>query len=333
MTFHINDNGDPGKCSAQKGNCPFGATEAHFDTAQEARGAYEAQQESFLLRSLSKKEQKNKLDTKKIKFNSDSPGKQEYLYAFAQVRRRLEESGDDEYASYVDGVRNLVRAEHVNRLNTIIQNDPELINEVKEIARKRYDYNRSPEGIQEKLIDNNFKAGERAANSKIGIPTGGMARKMAIHETNPLKLSKLAGLVNDKARNTNKIKLFSRPILAEDDWSIARKELAANSNVPTKILDKWTYTGSLHEGLSRNTNISQSALREIYLHNRGLVQHTNRAVAEAENNEQFKITVNVLKNPKCTDELMKEIEFGDNFWTEEQRDEIKKLIEKKRSLI
>lgn len=41
MAFHVNDNGDPGSCSAQPGKCPFGGVEEHYPTADEARQAYE----------------------------------------------------------------------------------------------------------------------------------------------------------------------------------------------------------------------------------------------------------------------------------------------------
>lgn len=39
--FHINDAGDPGKCSAQPGNCPFGAEADHYGSRNDARKAYE----------------------------------------------------------------------------------------------------------------------------------------------------------------------------------------------------------------------------------------------------------------------------------------------------
>jgi hypothetical protein len=42
--YHINLKGDPGRCSAQKGQCPFGEDAAHYDTAQQARAAFERNQ-------------------------------------------------------------------------------------------------------------------------------------------------------------------------------------------------------------------------------------------------------------------------------------------------
>ncbi len=39
--FHINGKGEAGKCSASKGNCPFGEVEDHFASAEDARASYE----------------------------------------------------------------------------------------------------------------------------------------------------------------------------------------------------------------------------------------------------------------------------------------------------
>lgn len=41
--FHINPmTGNAGRCSAVNGRCPFGEADNHFDSIEEARGAYEA---------------------------------------------------------------------------------------------------------------------------------------------------------------------------------------------------------------------------------------------------------------------------------------------------
>lgn len=41
--FHINpETGDAGSCRATQGKCPFGSEEQHYDSANEARTAYEA---------------------------------------------------------------------------------------------------------------------------------------------------------------------------------------------------------------------------------------------------------------------------------------------------
>jgi len=46
--FHINPKtGNPGKCSAADGNCPFGSAETHFTSAEAARAAFEADHSSF----------------------------------------------------------------------------------------------------------------------------------------------------------------------------------------------------------------------------------------------------------------------------------------------
>lgn len=42
--FHVNEEGNPGQCSAQDGNCPFGADAPHFSTAEDARTHFEAVQ-------------------------------------------------------------------------------------------------------------------------------------------------------------------------------------------------------------------------------------------------------------------------------------------------
>lgn len=41
MAFHVNGKGEPGKCTAQPGRCPFGGLEDHHATVEEARLAYE----------------------------------------------------------------------------------------------------------------------------------------------------------------------------------------------------------------------------------------------------------------------------------------------------
>lgn len=40
--FHINDKGEPGKCRADQGKCPFGGQSKHYNTAADARKDYEA---------------------------------------------------------------------------------------------------------------------------------------------------------------------------------------------------------------------------------------------------------------------------------------------------
>ena len=39
--YHINNNGEAGLCRATKGSCPFGGSDEHFDSLEEARGQYE----------------------------------------------------------------------------------------------------------------------------------------------------------------------------------------------------------------------------------------------------------------------------------------------------
>lgn len=47
-TYHLNEAGEPGKCSAQKGKCPFGSSAQHYADKESARAAFEqAQPTSF----------------------------------------------------------------------------------------------------------------------------------------------------------------------------------------------------------------------------------------------------------------------------------------------
>ncbi len=39
--YHINGKGEAGRCSAQKGKCPFGGDLEHYSTPGDARRAYE----------------------------------------------------------------------------------------------------------------------------------------------------------------------------------------------------------------------------------------------------------------------------------------------------
>lgn len=41
--YHINENGDPGKCSAMPGNCPYGDDVNHFNSMEAARINFEKQ--------------------------------------------------------------------------------------------------------------------------------------------------------------------------------------------------------------------------------------------------------------------------------------------------
>jgi len=45
--FHINTAGEAGQCKAVNGKCPFGSESEHFTSAEAAREAFEARQESF----------------------------------------------------------------------------------------------------------------------------------------------------------------------------------------------------------------------------------------------------------------------------------------------
>lgn len=46
--FHVNpETGEPGRCRATEGYCPFGDADQHFSSADEARNAYEAQMADY----------------------------------------------------------------------------------------------------------------------------------------------------------------------------------------------------------------------------------------------------------------------------------------------
>lgn len=57
--FHVNAAGEPGQCSA-KINCPFGSSEEHFNTREEAREFYEKSQEATVLPETMSKSELNK---------------------------------------------------------------------------------------------------------------------------------------------------------------------------------------------------------------------------------------------------------------------------------
>jgi len=42
--YHLNDKGDPGRCKAEVGNCPFGSPADHYITKEDAAKAYELKQ-------------------------------------------------------------------------------------------------------------------------------------------------------------------------------------------------------------------------------------------------------------------------------------------------
>lgn len=45
--FHIKDDGNPGRCKAAAGNCPFGESAPHFDSSEDARKFYESSRGSI----------------------------------------------------------------------------------------------------------------------------------------------------------------------------------------------------------------------------------------------------------------------------------------------
>lgn len=53
--FHVNDSGEPGKCSAEKGGCPFGGDAQHYASPEDARTAFELSMAGKQIPSSSKK--------------------------------------------------------------------------------------------------------------------------------------------------------------------------------------------------------------------------------------------------------------------------------------
>lgn len=52
--FHINSKGEPGRCSAQHGGCPFGSEDEHYATREGASAAYERSMSDGTIQTLTK---------------------------------------------------------------------------------------------------------------------------------------------------------------------------------------------------------------------------------------------------------------------------------------
>lgn len=52
--YHVNNEGNPGPCGAEKGNCPFGGEEEHYSSFEDARMAYEQSMSQASVKKLSK---------------------------------------------------------------------------------------------------------------------------------------------------------------------------------------------------------------------------------------------------------------------------------------
>lgn len=73
MTYHIKpESGEPGRCSAKPGNCPYGKDAPHFDSAAQARLHYETQQASAIFNDVSKWSE-GKLDPELEDYIIDGP--------------------------------------------------------------------------------------------------------------------------------------------------------------------------------------------------------------------------------------------------------------------
>ena len=55
--YHINDRGNSGRCFAREGHCPFGDSTQHYGSKDEARAAYEKQNQEASLTSIHRAKQ------------------------------------------------------------------------------------------------------------------------------------------------------------------------------------------------------------------------------------------------------------------------------------
>lgn len=91
MLYHINTKtGEPGKCSASKGKCPFGGDAEHYTSQDAARSAFESSQESFSLATKTKD-----LSTLLPEWHGKLP---------ANIERKIAEkiAKDDEFLAAID---------------------------------------------------------------------------------------------------------------------------------------------------------------------------------------------------------------------------------------
>lgn len=80
--FHVNDNGEIGRCSAKNGNCPFGA-DSHSDTVYGARQIFEQRQKQNITPPLTKESLAEMMNSEP----NDETLKQEFL----ELDRELKE--------------------------------------------------------------------------------------------------------------------------------------------------------------------------------------------------------------------------------------------------
>lgn len=127
-TFHIRDNGDPGRCVAQPGNCRFGSSDEHYTSIDEARNAFEEKAKSLQVPSSQKSKKRNrnelsfderfgpddrtkdvlelnglKLDVEKLKDEFGIKELQAYGFAGSQLYGLNTESSDTDLAVISEG--------------------------------------------------------------------------------------------------------------------------------------------------------------------------------------------------------------------------------------
>lgn len=105
--FHIKENGNPGPCKAQEGNCPFGQDAPHFSTAEDARTHYE-----HLNTALATAAQKTQTFDRTQKYITPNSKELTDTSNFALAEEGMIALQDDVvdtgYASSYDGIRNVV---------------------------------------------------------------------------------------------------------------------------------------------------------------------------------------------------------------------------------
>lgn len=96
--YHIDNNGDSGECRVTTGTCPYKDNVGHFDTAEEARYAYEQQQAGYDISSLHKSDDSEEDNKPTITFPVDRF--HEFQKSIDKANRRLERNGIEERFEY-----------------------------------------------------------------------------------------------------------------------------------------------------------------------------------------------------------------------------------------
>ena len=172
--FHINmDTGEPGRCSAAEGNCPFGAHARHYNTEAEARAAFEGTFPTFMRVS-------------KFDLLTDTELEATEVAMLQELRREQRATTDDEYDRHYEYIRR-IRKTHpsTHKANT------------KRIKGKTV-YSQERKEAQEALLkDLEISFGDIPAHGRLmflgGVPGAG---KGTLLRTKPELLDEPYALVN-----------------------------------------------------------------------------------------------------------------------------------------